>query len=93
MVYNRDAAAEAMKIAADALGVKDAPQGVFDLVERIGAKTALKDIGMPADGLDRAAQLATENPYWNPRPIEKAGLRALLQAAYEGKRPLPTTSY
>lgn len=93
MVYNREAAAEAMKIAADALGVKDAPQGMFDLVERIGAKTALRDIGMPADGLDRAAQLATENPYWNPRPIERAGLRALLEAAYYGTRPLPTTSY
>ena len=87
MVYNREAAAEAMKIAADALGVKDAAQGIYDLIVRIGAPTALKDIGMPADGLDRAAQLATENPYWNPRPIERAGLRELLQNAYEGRRP------
>lgn len=87
MVYNREAAPEAMTIAADALGVKDAAQGMYDLVVKIGAPTALKDIGMPADGLDRAAQLATENPYWNPRPIERAGLRELLENAYHGRRP------
>jgi maleylacetate reductase len=27
------------------------------------------------------------NPYWNPRPLERAALRALLVAAYEGRRP------
>ena len=42
---------------------------------------------MPADGLDRAAQLATENQYPNPRPIEYAPLRALLERAYWGRRP------
>jgi alcohol dehydrogenase class IV len=87
MAYNRDAAPEAMKIAADALGVRDAAQGIFDLIVKMGGPTALKDIGMPADGLDRAAQLATENPYWNPRPIERAGLRELLDNAYHGRRP------
>ena len=48
---------------------------------------ALKDIGMPADGLDRAAKLATENPYYNPRPVEYAGVRQLLENAFYGKRP------
>jgi hypothetical protein len=28
--------------------------------------TALKDIGMPADGIDRALAAALGNPYWNP---------------------------
>ena len=85
--YNRDAAPEAMRVAADALGARDAAQGIFDLIVKIGGPTSLKQIGMPADGLDRAAELATQNPYWNPRPIERAGLRELLQNAYEGKRP------
>jgi maleylacetate reductase len=85
--YNRDFAPEAMRIAADALGVKDAARGIFDLIERIGAPRALKDIGMPADGLERAAELATRNQYSNPRPIEIDPIRELLQNAYEGRRP------
>ena len=85
--YNRDFAPDAMRIAAAALGATDAAQGIFDLVGTIGAPRALKDIGMPADGLERAAQLATENQYPNPRPIAIGPIRELLQNAYEGRRP------
>ncbi len=85
--YNRDFAPDALKIAADALGTKDAAQGIFDLVGTIGAPRALKDIGMPADGIERAAELATQNQYPNPRPIEIGPIRELLQNAYEGRRP------
>jgi alcohol dehydrogenase class IV len=85
--YNRDFAPEAMRIAADALGARDAAQGIFDLIATIGAPRALKDIGMPADGLERAAELATKNQYPNPRPIEIAPIRELLRNAYEGRRP------
>lgn len=85
--FNRDAAPEAMRIAADALGVKDAPQGLYDLAARIGAPTSLKQIGMPEDQLDRAANIIVEHPYYNPRPIEYASIRALLDNAYRGSRP------
>ena len=87
MEFNRGSAPDAMRIAAEALGVQNAAQGVYDLAARLGAPLALKDIGMPADGLDRAAKLATENPYYNPRPIEYSGVRQLLENAYYGKRP------
>jgi maleylacetate reductase len=85
--FNRDAAPAAMERVAGALGAKDAAQGLFDLAARLSAPLALKDIGMPADGLDRAANLATENPYYNPRPIDFAGVRSLLDDAYWGRRP------
>jgi maleylacetate reductase len=85
--YNRAAAPEAMRIIAAGLGAKDAAQGLYDLAKAIGAPLALKDIGMPADGLDRAAQLATENPYYNPRPVEPEAVRQLLDDAYNGRRP------
>jgi len=85
--YNRDAAPEAMKAIAAALGTSDAAQGIYDLAKTIGAPLALKDIGMPADGLDKAADLATQNPYYNPRPIERAAIRQLLENAYNGVRP------
>lgn len=85
--FNRDAAADAMHQAAGALGAGDAAEGFYDLAVRLGAPIALRDIGMPLDGLDRAAQLATENPYYNPRPIDFASVRQLLEDAYYGIRP------
>ncbi len=88
VAFNREAAPEAMRIVAEALGANDAAQGIYDLAVRIGAPIALKDIGMPADGLDRAAKLATENPYYNPRPIDYSGIRQLLENAYSGSRPV-----
>lgn len=85
--YNRDAAPEAMDRIARALGGGDPAGALFDLAVRIGAPVALKDIGMPQDGLDRAAKLATENPYYNPRAISYEGILDLLTAAWNGDRP------
>jgi maleylacetate reductase len=44
---------------------------------------------MPADGIERAVELATTNPYYNPAPIEASALRRLLRNAYEGRPPEP----
>jgi maleylacetate reductase len=85
--FNSKAASAAMRITAEALGVQSAAQGLFDLAVRIGARVALKDIGMPADGLEWAAELATQNPYANPRPVDYAGVLQLLRNAYNGTRP------
>ena len=88
VAYNRDAAPDAMRRIASALGgVDDAAEGLFDLLGRVNAPTALKDIGMTADGLDRAARLATENPYFSPRPIDYTAVRKLLERAFQGSRP------
>lgn len=85
--YNRAAAPKAMRTVADALGCTDAPQGLWDLAKRLGVPLSLKEIGMPEDGLERAARLATQNAYDNPRPVEYAGVRRLLEDAYHGQRP------
>ena len=68
-------------------GIASAAAGVFDLARTHGAPTALRDIGMPGDGLDRAVDLAVQTPYPNPRPLERAAVRELLQHAYDGTRP------
>jgi alcohol dehydrogenase class IV len=62
-------------------------QGLFDLAKRLGAPTSLKEIGMPADGLDKAAAIATESPYYNPRQATRDEIRALLEDAFHGRRP------
>ncbi len=87
LAYNAAFAPEAMARIARALGAADAARGVFDLAVAHGAPTSLRAIGMPADGLDSAADLAATTPYPNPRPLERAALRALLQRAYDGAPP------
>jgi alcohol dehydrogenase class IV len=72
---------------ARALGAKDAPTALYDLELQLGLKMRLADLGMKAADLDRAAELATQAPYPNPAPIEKGAVRALLEAAYAGRRP------
>jgi maleylacetate reductase len=85
--YNAPAVPEAMRRVARALEAPDAAQGLYDLARSLGAPVALKSIGMPAGELDRAAELATTAPYWNPRPIERAAIRKLLDDAWFGRRP------
>ena len=93
MAFNALAAPEAMRRIARALGKAEgasAAAGLFDLARDNGAPVALKDLGMPASGLDKAADIAVSNPYWNPRPFgtaQRAEIRELLQRAYEGVRP------
>jgi alcohol dehydrogenase class IV len=87
VAYNREAAPEAMRRIARALDVHDAATGLYDLARSIGAPLALKDIGMPEAGLAHAAQLATENPYYNPQPIELEPILELLRRAWRGERP------
>jgi len=85
--YNAPAAPEAMTRIARALGAEDAARGLYDLAIRIGAPRSLAAIGMPKSGLDHASNLAVTDPYWNPRPIERTGIRQLLQDAYDGHPP------
>jgi alcohol dehydrogenase class IV len=69
--------------------VADAAQGLHALARSLGAPVSLAAIGMPADGLDRAADLAVQTPYPNPRPLDRAALRSLLQRAFDGAAPRP----
>jgi maleylacetate reductase len=85
--YNRAAAPEAMQRLVGALGGTDAPTALFALAERVGAPGSLAELGMKEADLDRAAALASENPYDNPRPVTLASLRALLDDAFHGRAP------
>ncbi|NBO20577.1 MAG: iron-containing alcohol dehydrogenase, partial [Rhodobacteraceae bacterium] len=84
--FNAIAAAPALKPAADLFGGAIGP-GLWDFAAALGAPMALRDLGLAEADLDRAADLAAQNPYWNPRPIARDGLRALLQDAWAGHRP------
>jgi alcohol dehydrogenase class IV len=87
LAYNAAAAPDAMRVIAEALGGSSAAQAVFDLAKNNGAPTALKDIGMQEADLDKAAGIAMQNQYPNPRPLERVAIRQLLQDAFDGVRP------
>ena len=85
--YNAKAAPEAMVRVARALGATEAARGIYDLEVKLGTPRALKDLGMPESGLDKAADIAAANPYANPVPIERAAIRQLLDNAFHGRVP------
>ena len=87
LAYNAVAAPQAMQKIAAALGGSNAAQAVFDLAKTNGAPMALKDIGMKEVDLDKACDIALQNQYPNPRPLEHSAIRQLLQNAFEGLRP------
>lgn len=85
--YNAIGADQAMARIARALGATSAAQGLFDLAKKLKAPLALKDIGMPETGLDRATDIAVSNPYPNPRKLDRDAIRQLLDDAFHGRRP------
>jgi alcohol dehydrogenase class IV len=86
--YNRAAAPDALKRAALAFGATDAPAALFDLAVSLGLPTSLRQLGLREHDLEVAADLAITTPYPNPAPITRAGIRRLLQHAFDGQRPV-----
>ena len=87
MAYNAAAAPEAMRRVARAIGAETAAFGLWDLEHHLGLPMKLADIGMKEADLERAARIAVQAPYPNPRPVEYDGVMNLLRAAYAGRRP------
>ena len=92
VAFNEPAIPEVMERIARALGessgAEGAAAGLYDLAQSIGAPTALKDIGMKRENIDEAVGLVLEAvPADNPRPVDEAGIRDILEGAYAGRRP------
>ena len=88
LAYNAPAVPDiAARIARALGGSGGAPSQLFALARACGAPTSLRQIGMKEADLDRAADLALEQRYPNPRPLERAAIRQLLQRAFEGASP------
>ena len=85
--YNYDAARDAMRRVERALGSSPAPAALFDLESRLPIPRKLSEIGLKEADLERAARIATETPYPNPRKVEYAPVLELLRNADQGQRP------
>lgn len=85
--FNAQGAPDATLRVARALGVEDAPQGLYELARVTGAPVSLREIGMPEAGIEPAIVDAMANPYWNPRSFDAADLRTIIVSAWSGEKP------
>jgi maleylacetate reductase len=84
MAFNRDAMPDALAAIGRAIGAPDDPvAAVAALVARLGLPTRLSDCGVTDDDLDAVARLASGHRgiAANPRPVDEADARAILEAA------------
>lgn len=86
MSFNAKAAKEELQPLAGLFGGSPGG-GIYDFNNVIGAPVSLQKLGLEKSDLDQVAEIATENPYWNPEPVNRDKIRKLLQDAWDGKRP------
>lgn len=85
--YNATAAPGAMRCIERALGANEAWTGLHELAASLHAPTSLAQIGMAEHGIQRAAELVTQNVYPNPRAPDVESVRWMLERAWKGLPP------
>ncbi|MCM2472428.1 maleylacetate reductase [Rhizobium sp. CG5] len=88
IAYNAAAARDELRPLAELFGDDQPGMALYRFAQSVNAPMALHGLGLKESDLDRAADLAAKNPYWNPRPVERDAIRQLLQAAWAGEPPL-----
>lgn len=84
--FNAEAVPELLRPVGEIFGdVNDPGAALQTFSRKLGAPTALRDLGMPKDGIEKAVEIATQNPYWNPRPLSEDNLRDLITRAWSGE--------
>lgn len=87
--YNAQAVPDLLTPVTDLLGGSSSGMALWEFAKSLGAPLALRDLGLRAEDLDRVVEIATQNPYWNPREITAKGIRTLLENALNGEAPGP----
>jgi maleylacetate reductase len=85
LAYNAPEIPAAIKHLGRAMKTEDPVLALVQLERECGIPLALRDIGMPRDGIPRAIEQAMANPYGNPRRIEAGALGELLERAWAGE--------
>jgi alcohol dehydrogenase class IV len=88
LAFNAPYAEDAARLIAAAFDTPDAVSGLRQLDEELNAPRALRDFGMPEDGIPAAAEaVLAAVPPGNPRPVTIENISELLHAAWEGTDP------
>ena len=85
LAFNAPYIPDALKKLARALDNENAVDGLNALLTKVKVKRGLKEIGMPDDGIDKAADLAMKNKYWNPRELDRDAIREVIRRAWAGE--------
>ncbi|GAB05267.1 iron-containing alcohol dehydrogenase [Gordonia amarae] len=85
LAFNAPNAAAQERRIAHAFGAESATEGLATLRRAVGAPSALRDIGMPEEGIAQAMDpVLRAVPAGNPTPVAPENLIALLRAAWAG---------
>ncbi len=88
LAFNAPDAPDAERRIARAFEAPSAVQGLDRLRARLRPPRALRDLGMPEDGIAPAADaVVAAAPAGNPRTVSLENITALLRAAWEGAEP------
>ena len=87
LAYNLPSAPGARRRLSRTLGSRDPASAIAQLALAMDVPHALRDIGMPEAGLAQTADVATQNAYANPRPVDRDALLLLLRRAWAGEPP------
>ncbi|SPN96501.1 probable maleylacetate reductase [Cephalotrichum gorgonifer] len=87
LAYNSPVVPEVMRGLAEVLvdAEGDAINGLNGLLDRLGVKRALKDYGLKEEDIDKAAAIAVNNQYANPREVKQDKIRELIRRAWAGE--------
>lgn len=85
LAYNAPAVPDAVEALRRATGAEDPAAHLRELSLKLGAPASLRELGLTEENVQTAVDLATRNPYANPREITPEGIRRLLTAALNGE--------
>jgi maleylacetate reductase len=86
LAFNAPGAPDAVARVARALGTDDAVSGLRALADEHGVPRGLRALGMPEDGIEKAAALTEPAvPEDNPVPVGDGALQRLVRAAWSGE--------
>jgi maleylacetate reductase len=72
---------------AAALGGGDPAAAIFDLAQRSGSPTSLRELGLGEDELEAVVGTVVDEAAGNPVPVDESTARELLRRAWAGARP------
>jgi maleylacetate reductase len=87
LAYNLPASPRAREILSAAVGSEDPAEAIYQLGRALGVAAPLRELGMPADGIQTVVDKATRNQYANPRPVTPDAVRRLVEHAFHGEAP------
>jgi alcohol dehydrogenase class IV len=89
VAYNERAARQELAPVARILGAPSAAAGLWSLAVSLDAPMKLSALGLKEADLDEVASLALQSPFWNPQPLVREEVRALVEHAFTGRWEAP----